>query len=135
MARLRYSGVNGAAGYVVETRSDRAGQQEWRRWPVSGSETTINLAFDTLGDYFNTPGTVYFWRAVAVDANGNQGPYSGQRRFVFQRPNPGGGATTGAVLPSFPSLGELAALSGLLSAAFMFALGMVFGRGNGLRDE
>ncbi len=125
VARLRYSGVTGAAAYVIETRSDRTGQQEWRRWPISGNETTINLAFDALGDYFSTPGTVYFWRAVAVDANGNQGPYSEERRFVFQRPSPGN-ATTGAVLPVMPSLGELAALGGLLSMSFMFAFGMVF---------
>jgi len=134
VARLRHSGVNGAAGYVAETRSDREGQQEWRRWPITGGDTTINLAFGALEDYFSIPGTVYYWRVAAVDVNGNQGPYSKERRFVFQRPYPGG-ATTGAVLPSFPSLGELAALGGLLSAAFMLALGMVFGGVNGVRDE
>jgi serine/threonine protein kinase len=124
VARLQYSGVNGAAGYVVETRSDRAGQQEWRRWPVSGSETTINLAFDALGEYFSIPGTVYYWKVAAVDASGNIGPYSDQRRFVFQRPS-NGSATTGAVLPVSPSTGDLVALSSLLSIGFMLALVVV----------
>ena len=125
VATLRYSGVSGAASYLVETRSDRPGQQEWRRWPVPGSETTINLLYDALADYFNTPGTVYYWRVAAVGPSDQAGAYSGERRFVFQRPS---NATRGSTLEEPPGTGTLLALSGLLGLSFMLA--MLFASGD-----
>lgn len=119
VATLRYSSVNGAASYVVETRSDRVSQQEWRQWSVPESETALNLIYDALPDYFNTPGTVYYWRVAAISPSGQMGAYSTERRFVFQRPT---NATRGSTLAEPPDTGELITLSGLLGISFMLAM-------------
>lgn len=77
--------VPGATGYRVETRSDRIGQQDWRAWPV-GNQTRLVIAYDSYSDYFNTPGTVYYWRVLALNANNQPGTPSLERTFIFSRP-------------------------------------------------
>ena len=81
---LTWSPVTGAASYRIETRSDRPGQQEWRPWTV-GDATQLTIRYDGHPDYFHTPGTVYTWRVLALNANGLAGDPSPERRFVFQR--------------------------------------------------
>ena len=71
----------------METRSERLGQQDWKAWPdVDGAEQT--LSYDQYSEYFNTNGTVYYWRVVAVDANGTAGMWSQEGSFVFNRQEP-----------------------------------------------
>jgi hypothetical protein len=82
---FRWSAVTGAAGYRVETRSDRADQTDWRLWQA-GKTTELRIVFDDHPDYFKIPGTVYQWRVAALDATGQVGVVSGVRGIVFQRP-------------------------------------------------
>ncbi len=79
--------VPGAAQYRVETRSDREGQTAWQPWgPVD--VPSLKLGYSDHADYFKIPGTIYYWRVVALDANGNKGSYSAERVFEFQRVSP-----------------------------------------------
>jgi len=76
--------VAGAASYRLQTRSERPGQTNWQSWgPVAGTDYTF--VFDAFPDYFNVPGTVYFWRVLALDAGNQPGPESATWRFIFQR--------------------------------------------------
>ena len=70
----------------METRSERPGQQDWKAWPdVDVAEQT--LSYDQYSEYFNTTGTVYYWRVAAVDAKGTVGCRSEESTFVFNRQN------------------------------------------------
>ena len=91
---------------------------------MPGDSTAINLPYDAFPDYFNTPGTVFFWRVAAVDTSGQPATYSGERRFVFQRAG-SDTATGGAQLDAPPSPGQFAAVSGLLGLSFMAAFMIV----------
>ncbi len=83
---LEWSGVAQASGYQVETRSDRAGQTEWRVWgPLAPNATRLIIRYEDHPDYFAIPGTVYTWRIAALDGAGRPGDYAGSRRFVFNR--------------------------------------------------
>ena len=80
--------VPGATGYIVETRSDRAGQTEWNPWPAIGGGTpSLQLYYDTKSSYFQIPGTIYYWRVVPLGRGGQRGQPSAERRFVFQQPS------------------------------------------------
>lgn len=76
--------IAGAAAYKVETRSDRPDQVEWRSWDSTAS-TSLAISFANHPDYFSIPGTVYYWRVVAIDDAGRVGQSSSERRFVYQQ--------------------------------------------------
>jgi hypothetical protein len=81
---FQWQSVPGAATYRVETRSDRQGQTKWQNWgPTTG--TSLIVRYSDHGDYFSIPGTVYYWRVVALDTAGRPGHYSAERRFIFSR--------------------------------------------------
>ena len=80
---LGWQPVAGASGYVVQTRSDRAGQTEWRTWQA-GQNTSLSIPFNSDPGYFNTPGTVYYWRVAALNGAGQPGNFSPVRRWVYQ---------------------------------------------------
>ena len=57
---------------IAWRRERSPGQQDWKPWPdVEGAEQT--LSYDQYSEYFNTTGTVYYWRVAAVDAQGSLG--------------------------------------------------------------
>jgi len=83
---FEWSPVSGASQYRLETRSERPGQSDWRTWGEGfTSSTVLTLSFASQPDYFNIPGTLYFWRVAAVDANGQVGVHSEVWAFIFQR--------------------------------------------------
>jgi len=74
--------VIGAAGYLVQTRSEQFGQTKWRGQPVEKDGVAqFRLVFDRHPDCFAVPGTEYFWRVAALDAAGQA---SASRRFIYQ---------------------------------------------------
>lgn len=82
--RFAWQAAPGAAGYRVETRSDRLGQIDWHVWPAVLAPELL-LDFNANGAYFKEPPTEYSWRVAALDARGQPGPYSEVRSFVFNR--------------------------------------------------
>jgi len=82
--RLSWSPVDGATTYRLQTRSDRQGQIEWRSWDP-GAETSYTVVFDASPDYFKEPGTVYYWRVLALGADSQAGTKSAPWRFIYQR--------------------------------------------------
>jgi protein phosphatase len=83
--QFRWVPVPNAAGYQVETRSERQGQTEWRIWDrLPGDTTSFRLDFVSHSGYFEIPGTDYYWRVAALDVVGRP-VYSAVRRFVLQR--------------------------------------------------
>lgn len=82
--RLSWSPVDGATAYRLQTRSERPGQTDWRDWG-SMPETSYTIVFDASPDYFKEPGTEYYWRVLALNADNQPGTESTTWRFIFQR--------------------------------------------------
>ena len=100
---LSWQPVAGSSGYVVQTRSDRAGQTDWRSWQA-GQNTSLAIPFSADPDYFSGPGTVYYWRAVALNAAGQPGSFSSVRRWVYQVESQPAPAQPPAATPTPPPL-------------------------------
>jgi hypothetical protein len=83
-ALLTWSEVKDAAYYIVQTRSDRLGQTDWKEWGKTYVER-FDLIFDANSNYFRDPGTIYYWRVIAVNSQNERGTPSGTRKFIFQR--------------------------------------------------
>jgi hypothetical protein len=83
---FEWAPVSGAVDYVLETRSDRAGQVDWRSWGRTGG-ARFDITYANHPDYFAIPGTVYYWHVAAVDGAGRPGSFSPEGTFVFQRPS------------------------------------------------
>ena len=81
---FQWLSIAGAAAYKLETRSDRPGQTEWRSWDSTES-TSLSIFYANHPDYFSIPGTLYYWRVVAIDNAGRVGQSSAERRFVYQQ--------------------------------------------------
>ena len=86
---LEWDLIPNAVAYQVDTRNGQPGQAQWKVWgPLGPQVTKLQIKYDDYPEYFKIPGTVYYWRVVAINENEQPGEYSKWRQFIFQRPYP-----------------------------------------------